>query len=39
MQQLQDTLTAGFNLKKWIANSLDLLIDILVRDQDLSAIL
>jgi len=39
MQQLQDTLTAGFNLKKWIANSLDLLVDIPVRDQDLSAIL
>ncbi|XP_018397720.1 PREDICTED: uncharacterized protein LOC108775764 [Cyphomyrmex costatus] len=40
MQQLQDTLTAGgFKLKKWIANSPDLLANISAHDQEVSAIL
>ncbi|XP_018301858.1 uncharacterized protein [Mycetomoellerius zeteki] len=40
IQQLQDTLTAGgFNLKKWVANSPDLLANISVHDQEVSAIL
>ncbi|XP_018315345.1 uncharacterized protein [Mycetomoellerius zeteki] len=40
IQQLQDTLTAGgFNLKKWVANSLNLLANISVHNQEVSAIL
>ncbi|KYN09504.1 hypothetical protein ALC57_18372 [Trachymyrmex cornetzi] len=40
MLQLQDTLTAGgFNLKKWVSNSPDLLASISFHDQEVSAIL
>ncbi|XP_018309970.1 uncharacterized protein [Mycetomoellerius zeteki] len=40
IQQLQDTLTAGgVNLKKWVANSPDLLVNISAHNQEVSAIL